>query len=135
MVSFACCFSHQDYITIICPLPKHDEPSENKENTQVLTRSYRGVEGEEIQDANFALNNARRRSNSSSYAAGLKDFKTKFEAIETEPVFEESIHGAQPGSPTSTHSDSQFADSIEKVNTLSSESSVDEDEKATVKKE
>jgi len=94
-----------------------------------------GVEGEEIQDADFALTNARRRSNSSSYAAGLKDFKTKFEAIETEPVFEESIHGAQPGSPTSTHSDSQFADSIEKVNTFSSESSVDEEEKATLKKE
>jgi len=94
-----------------------------------------GVEGEEIQDENFALNNARRRSNSSSYTAGLKDFKTKFEHIETEPVFEESVHGAQPGSPTSTHSDSQFADSIEKVNTLSSESSVDEEEKDTLKKE
>jgi len=94
-----------------------------------------GVEGEEIQDSNFAINNARRRSNSSSYAAGLKDFKTKFEDIETEPVFEESIHGAQPGSPTSTHSDSQFTDSIEKINTLSSDGSVDEEEKAAVKKE
>jgi len=97
-----------------------------------------GVEGEEIQDSNFSISNARRRSNSSSYASGLKDFKTKFEAIETEPVFEESLHGAfaqeQPGSPTSTHSDSQFADGIEKVDTRSSESSVDEDEKATIKK-
>lgn len=95
-----------------------------------------GVEGEEIQDSDFVLNKARRRSNSSSYAAGLKDFKTKFEDIETEPVFEESIHGAgatSSGSPPSTaHSDSQFADSIEKVNTLSSESSVDLEEKAKV---
>lgn len=40
--------------------------------------------------------NARRRSNSSSYAAGLKDFKTKFEHFEPDPVFEEDIHGAIP---------------------------------------
>jgi len=35
---------------------------------------------------------ARRRSNSSTH--NMKDFKTKFETIETEPVFEEEIHGA-----------------------------------------
>lgn len=35
--------------------------------------------------------NARRRSNSSTYTA--KDFKTKFETIEPEPVFEEELHG------------------------------------------
>lgn len=38
------------------------------------------------------MTNARRRSNSSSYAAGLKDFKTKFEHND-EPVFEEHLHG------------------------------------------
>jgi hypothetical protein len=39
--------------------------------------------------------NPRRRSNSSSYSAGLKDFKTKFEQIETDPVFEEELHGPE----------------------------------------
>jgi len=83
-----------------------------------------GIQGEEIQDSNFALstNLARRRSNSSSYASGLRDFKTKFEDIETEPVFEESIHGAleEPASPTSTDEGG-----MEKVDSLSSEGSFD----------
>jgi hypothetical protein len=39
------------------------------------------------------MNNPRRRSNSSSHAKGAKDFKTKFETIEAEPVFEMSEHG------------------------------------------
>ncbi|APA12399.1 hypothetical protein sscle_09g071690 [Sclerotinia sclerotiorum 1980 UF-70] len=79
-----------------------------------------GVEGEEVQDEGFNMANARRRSNSSSYTAGLKDFKTKFEQIETEPVFEENIHGALIEElPETTRS-----------NTNSSEaSSVDEDVK------
>jgi len=65
--------------------------------------------------------NARRRSNSSSYTAGLKDFKTKFEHVESDPVFEEDVHGAlgddEELSPTS------------RVNTESSEGSIDEDDK------
>ena len=56
---------------------------------------HRGVNGEEVQDEGFNLANARRRSNSSSYSAGLKDFKTKFETLETEPVFEEELHGPE----------------------------------------
>jgi hypothetical protein len=39
------------------------------------------------------MSNPRRRSNSSSHAKGAKDFKTKFETIEAEPVFEMSEHG------------------------------------------
>jgi hypothetical protein len=35
--------------------------------------------------------NPRRRSNSSTHV--LKDFKTKFETVEPEPVFEEGVHG------------------------------------------
>lgn len=35
--------------------------------------------------------NARRRSNSS--VQGISGFKTKFETIEPEPVFEEDLHG------------------------------------------
>lgn len=53
----------------------------------------RGRSGDEIEDAGFTMTKARRRSNSS--LDGNKDFKfkTKFETIEQEPVFEESVHG------------------------------------------
>jgi hypothetical protein len=81
-----------------------------------------GVDGEEAQDTGFNINNARRRSNSSSYAAGLKDFKTKFEKVEQEPVFEEELHGAAE--------DDEGMSQARRINTDSSESSVDEDEKA-----
>ena len=73
-------------------------------------------------DSGFTMTNERRRSNSSSYKAGLNDFKTKFEQIDAEPVFEEDIHGAQfEDDLPSTH----------RVNTESSESgaSIDEEEK------
>ncbi|KAF3011232.1 hypothetical protein E8E13_011640 [Curvularia kusanoi] len=50
-----------------------------------------GRNGDEVEDMPYNMNNARRRSNSSTHQ--LKDFKTKFETIETEPVFEEELHG------------------------------------------
>jgi len=81
-----------------------------------------GVEGDEVQDAGFNIVNARRRSNSSSYGPGLKDFKTKFEQIETDPVFEEDIHGASSEDVTETR----------RVNTESSEGSIEEEDKAKV---
>ena len=83
---------------------------------------YRGVDGEEVQDEGFNLANARRRSNSSSYTAGLKDFKTKFEQVEQEPVFEEELHG--PGE------DLEELPETQRVITESSDGSIDEDEKA-----
>ncbi|KAF2424814.1 hypothetical protein EJ08DRAFT_639054 [Tothia fuscella] len=53
-----------------------------------------GHPGAEVEDVGgLHMNNARRRSNSSSHAKGAKDFKTKFETIEAEPVFEMSEHG------------------------------------------
>ncbi|RDL37934.1 uncharacterized protein BP5553_05367 [Venustampulla echinocandica] len=79
-----------------------------------------GVEGEEVQDEGFKLTNARRRSNSSSYTSGLKDFKTKFEQVEHDPVFEEDVHG--PGE------DAHREDPHDKVE--SSDSSVEEEDKA-----
>ncbi len=54
---------------------------------------FRGGAGEEVVDQPFNFANARRRSNSSGYSNNLKDFKTKFEFNEPEPVFEESLHG------------------------------------------
>lgn len=44
-----------------------------------------------MQDYGYKFTNARRRSNSSSH--GLGEFKTKFEAVEADPVFEEELHG------------------------------------------
>ncbi|KAK6376134.1 hypothetical protein LTS17_007385 [Exophiala oligosperma] len=69
-----------------------------------------GREGDEVHDYGYNFANARRRSNSSTQALG--DFKTKFETIETDPVFEEELHG-----PTD--------DDIEKASNLSKEESVD----------
>ena len=49
----------------------------------------------ESQDYGYSFTNARRRSNSSSHGHAIGDFKTKFEAVETDPVFEEELHGAK----------------------------------------
>ena len=92
-------------------LPTYDIPSYIHTALMVC----RGVKGEEVQDEGFNLANARRRSNSSSYTAGLKDFKTKFETIETEPVFEEELHGP-------------MGEELEKQSTTSTDKSVDEEE-------
>jgi len=54
-----------------------------------------GHSGDEVVDEQFNFTNARRRSNSSGFSAGLKDLKTKFEINEPEPVFEESEHGPE----------------------------------------
>lgn len=45
-----------------------------------------------MQDYGYTFTNARRRSNSSTQ--GLADFRTKFETVEPEPVFEEQLHGS-----------------------------------------
>jgi hypothetical protein len=79
----------------------------------LLMSSDRGGVGEEVVDQNFNLTNARRRSNSSGYSNGAKDFKTKFEFNEPEPVFEENIHGPEPD------------DELTKMDTSSSGGSVD----------
>ncbi|OJJ03838.1 hypothetical protein ASPVEDRAFT_195669 [Aspergillus versicolor CBS 583.65] len=50
-----------------------------------------GRSGEEVRDYEYSFMNARRRSNSS--VQGISGFKTKFETIEPEPVFEEDLHG------------------------------------------
>lgn len=50
-----------------------------------------GRSGEESHDYGYTFTNERRRSNSSTQALG--DFKTKFEAVDQEPVFEEELHG------------------------------------------
>ncbi|KAJ2966429.1 hypothetical protein NQ176_g10155 [Zarea fungicola] len=52
-----------------------------------------GTFAEDVADEDFTFTNARRRSNSSSVSHHARDFRTKFEVIDTEPVFEESLHG------------------------------------------
>ncbi|KAG6009303.1 hypothetical protein E4U54_008583 [Claviceps lovelessii] len=52
-----------------------------------------GSIADDVMDHDFKFSNARRRSNSSTASHHIHDFKTKFEVVEAEPVFEESIHG------------------------------------------
>lgn len=58
-----------------------------------LTSLDRGSIADDVMDHDFKFSNARRRSNSSTASHHIHDFKTKFEVVEAEPVFEESIHG------------------------------------------
>jgi hypothetical protein len=80
-----------------------------------------GGAGEEVVDQPFNFTNARRRSNSSGYSNNLKDFKTKFEFNEPEPVFEESLHG-----PMEEEEDQELV----KTDTSSSNGSMDEEKLA-----
>jgi hypothetical protein len=73
----------------------------------------------EVEDEGFNMNKTRRRSNSSSFSSGLKDFKTKFDFSEPEPVFEEHIHG-----PIVEQADMNIA---HRVDTQSSVDSIEED--------
>ena len=59
----------------------------------MLIHPSRGHPGEEASDYGYTFAQARRRSNSST-GNNLADFKTKFETVETDPVFEEEYHGA-----------------------------------------
>ncbi len=83
----------------------------------VLTKfHHRGRPGDEIEDhTNYTLANPRRRSNSSSQAKGVKDFKTKFEEIEPEPVFEAPEMGSEEPAleHQSTTSSDNSNDSVE----------------------
>ncbi|KAK5073977.1 hypothetical protein LTS08_001927 [Lithohypha guttulata] len=67
-----------------------------------------GTLSDEADDSGYNFVNNRRRSNSSTQT--LNDFKTKFEKLDQEPVFEEELHG-----PTD--------DDVEQASTLSKEDS------------
>ena len=76
---------------------------------------------DEADDSGYTFANQRRRSNSSTLA--LNDFKTKFEAVDQDVVFEEDIHGP-------TDDDFEQASSLSKEDSNSSHdsASVDSDE-------
>jgi len=85
-----------------------------------------GHVGEEAQDYGYNFANSRRRSNSSTHGNTIGDFKTKFETIEADPVFEEEYHGAAGG----VHDDEGLA--LEKEDSAESTSggSIEEDDGA-----
>lgn len=61
----------------------------------LTSRAGRGSMGGEVFDEDFNFSKTRRRSNSSSVSNHARDFKTKWEVNETEPVFEEDVHGPE----------------------------------------
>jgi hypothetical protein len=81
--------------------------------SELILTNCRGAAGDELEDIRPNMANARRRSNSSTH--DMKDFKTKFETVEIEPVFEEELHGP-------------MSEELEKQSTTSTDKSVDEEE-------
>ncbi len=79
-----------------------------------------------MQDYGYNFTNARRRSNSSSQV--IADFKTKFEGVENDPVFQEELHG-----PNDTPDDEGHVD-LHKAETSDSTSSASIEEEDHVKK-
>ena len=75
-----------------------------------------------MEDYGYKFTNSRRRSNSSTQALG--DFKTKFEAADQDPVFEEELHGP---SGTDTE-DGNMLEKEESTDTSTLAGSVEEDE-------
>lgn len=88
--------------------------------------TFRGTPGDESQDYGYSFTNARRRSNSSSHGHAIGDFKTKFEAVETDPVFEEELHGAKDDVGVDEHLGLEKGDSADSI----SGGSIEEEERA-----
>ena len=84
---------HPPIHTSIPPPPIYSQKRLSQDTDQIANSSTRGRDGDEVHDYGYTFNNARRRSNSSTQ--GLADFRTKFETIDPEPVFEEHVHGAE----------------------------------------
>ncbi|MCJ1467421.1 hypothetical protein MMC07_006046 [Pseudocyphellaria aurata] len=85
-----------------------------------------GFPGVEAQDYGYKITKSRRRSNSSSQT--LEGFKTKFEGIENDPVFEEELHGAEHEPEEDDHI------SLGKADTADSTSSASVEEEEHTKK-
>ncbi|GKZ83757.1 hypothetical protein AnigIFM56816_008853 [Aspergillus niger] len=75
-----------------------------------------GRSGDEVHDYGYNFTNTRRHSNSS--AQGIADFKTKFEAVEPEPVFEENVHG-----PDALPPDDDMVRKLDSINSDNTEGS------------
>ena len=90
----------------------------------------RGTPGDESLDYGYKFTNARRRSNSSSHGHSIGDFKTKFEAVEADPVFEEEYHGAKDDAKLDEHLGLEKRDSADSISGGSIEGSIEEEEHA-----
>ena len=95
-------------------------------NEEELIITPRGTPGDESQDYGYNFTNARRRSNSSSHGHAIGDFKTKFEAVEADPVFEEEYHGAKDDAGVDEHLGLEKGDSADSI----SSGSIEEEEHA-----
>ncbi|KAL8944032.1 MAG: hypothetical protein Q9211_000738 [Gyalolechia sp. 1 TL-2023] len=80
-----------------------------------------GTPGEEGQDYGYKFTNARRRSNSSSHGHDISNFKTKFETVESEPMFEENYHGPQDEDMEEEHMGLEKAESADSTSMVSVE--------------
>jgi hypothetical protein len=87
---------------------------------------HRGRDGIEAEDLGYNISNYRRRSNSSTQALG--DFKTKFEVMDADPVFEEELHG-----PTDEDVEKASMASLDKEDTSDSSRSIDGEDAANKK--
>ena len=86
----------------------------------LATLPSQGTPGDESQDYGYNFANARRRSNSSSHGHAIGDFKTKFEAVESDPVFEEEYHGApKDDTDLDDHMGHDKGESADSISTLS----------------
>ena len=97
--------------------------------TPKASNLFRGTLRDEADDSGYDFANARRRSNSSTKDLG--DFKTKFEMRDSDPVFEEELHG-----PTDEDVEQASMASMEKEESTDSSTlggSVDDEEAANKK--
>lgn len=90
------------FLCIFFPIEAHLAETDNL---------FRGREGDEIEDYSYNMANPRRRSNSSTHV--IKDFKTKFETVEPEPVFEEELHGPADDKESTASAESKSIDEEE----------------------
>lgn len=84
----------------------------------------RGRSGDEMHDYEYTFANSRRRSNSNTQ--GLGEFKTKFEMVESEPVFEEDLHG-----PAEDNGDK--GEALKKTDSVDTNESVTTEEESEIK--
>ncbi|KAL8816586.1 MAG: hypothetical protein Q9191_008304, partial [Dirinaria sp. TL-2023a] len=105
----------------------HVDSDPKKVKKEGSGKSNWGRPGEEQEDYGYTFTNARRRSNSSTHGHAINDFKTKFETVEPEVVFEEEYHGAKADVESETMS-------LDKTDSTDSTSAVSVDEEDHTKK-
>ncbi|KAF2759814.1 hypothetical protein EJ05DRAFT_474871 [Pseudovirgaria hyperparasitica] len=114
---------HEDCMPRYFAKSGHADSDPNKTKKNGGGKGNWGREGDELEDFNYNMTHPRRRTNSSSHGHDLSAFKTKFETIEAEPVFEEELHG-----PTAEDLDALALEKATTASTLASTGSVEEED-------